>query len=151
MGRAGYVNPRLSAETLVGTAGVGTHRSDQTRGQPDVFGQRRVMDAVRGALVGLDDLARLPANHVGMLDDAAVCAGCFVGMQLHEAAIVRVLLLAQQHEVAFYGVVSGVERETAGVLPWNARRQAELLENGRADGCRMTRRRGAGEEWRMAL
>jgi hypothetical protein len=64
------------------------------------------VDAEGGTLVGVDNLARLFPNHIFMLDDAPVRAGRLGGLQLHEAAILSLFGLAQEHNIAVYAIVS---------------------------------------------
>jgi hypothetical protein len=128
----------------------GTYWSDETGGEPNIVGERRVVDAVCGALVGLDCLARLFANDVGMLDDAQMRAYGFGGVKFHETAIVGILLVAQKHQVAFCAVVSGAGSGSTEGLPLNVRGRPEVLAKRRAGACRRTRRRWLRSECRMA-
>ena len=56
--------------------------------------------------MGVDNLARLSPNHIFMLDDAPVCTGRLGRLQLHEAAILSLFGLAQEHNIAVYAIVS---------------------------------------------
>jgi hypothetical protein len=49
------------------------HRSNDAGSQSNVFGEGRFVDAVLFPLGGEHELARLLANDVCMLDDAAMC------------------------------------------------------------------------------
>jgi hypothetical protein len=71
--------------------------------------------------VGVDYLPWLFPNDIVMLDNTSVRAGRLGRLQLHEAAILRFFALAQEHNIAFYAVVSGVGVVEADVLPWKAR------------------------------
>ena len=102
-----------------------THWGDQSRGQPDIFCQCRLDNAVHSALARLNSLSRLLSNDIIVLNDAPVGVCRFGGFQGHEAAIVRVFFLAQEHHIALYATVSngasarvgeGVEVEV-GFLP----------------------------------
>lgn len=128
-----------------------THWSNKAWCQSNVLGQCRVVDAEGGALVGVDNLARLSPNHIFMLDDAPVCTRRLGRLQLHEAAILSLFGLAQEHNIAIYAIVSGVGVVEAEVLPWNARYRQELLVKCRARGCSAARRSWWREENRMAL
>jgi hypothetical protein len=83
-----------------------THWGNKTWSQSDVLGQCRVVDAEGGTLVGVDNLARLFPNHIFMLDDAPVCTRRLGRLQLHEAAILSLFGLAQEHNIAVYAIVS---------------------------------------------
>lgn len=79
------------------------------------------MDAKGDALVGIDYLPGLLPNDVSMLDNTSVCADGLRRLQFHEAPILRLFALAQEHDIAFYAPVSGVGAVEAEVLPWKAR------------------------------
>jgi hypothetical protein len=64
------------------------------------------VDAEGGTLVGVDNLARLFPNYIFMLDDASMCTGRLGRLQLHEAAILSLFGLAQEHNIAVYAIVS---------------------------------------------
>jgi hypothetical protein len=81
------------------------------------------VDAKAGALVRVDYLPWLFSNDVVMLDNTTVCPGRLGCLQLHEAPIVCLFALAQEHNIAFYATVSGVGVVEADVLPWKARQR----------------------------
>jgi hypothetical protein len=65
--------------------------------------------------VGLDELARLLPNDIVVLDGALVGVGLLGCPEPQEPAfMIQALFIAQEHNVAFYAVVSDMAREEAG-------------------------------------
>jgi hypothetical protein len=66
------------------------------------------VDAKAGAFLRSGDLARLLSNDVCMRDDAAVCVCSLVRPQRGKVALSRrVVLVAQDHDIAFCATMSG--------------------------------------------
>jgi hypothetical protein len=114
-----------------------SYRSDQTRGQANIVCQRWLVDAVCAALGGLDQLAWLFADDVGMLHDTSVTMSRPRGLQPYQGSVMGCILLsAQNNDVAFCEAVRKSSVAAAGLLPWNARLRAELLAKLLAVGAR---------------
>jgi hypothetical protein len=109
------------------------------------------VDAEGGALVRIDYLPWLFPNNILMLDNTSVCTGRLGRLQFHEATILGLFALAQEHNIAFYAIVSGVGVVKAEVLPWKARRRQELLVKCRARDCSAACRSWWKEEGGIAL